>query len=92
MYLLLELETLRESLAQLNRRFIAPSPCETAPEASVRHHWQYRRPAAGYQLTTTASTRFVPSMSPLQSLSVGLLPTSVYDSADLFSVTVLENG
>ena len=67
MYLLLELETLRESLAQLNRRLIAPSPCETAPEASVRHHWQYRRLTADYQLTITASSCLVPIMSPLLS-------------------------
>ena len=77
MYLLLELETLWESLAQSNRRLTAPSPCETAPDASARHHWQYRRPAAGYMLTITASARFVPNMSPLLSESLGPLPTSV---------------
>ena len=66
----------RESLAHLNRRFTdsAPSPCETFPEASARHHWQYSRPAAGYQLTITASARFVLNMSPL--LYLGPLLTS----------------
>ena len=37
--------------------------------------WQYRRPAADYQLTITASTRSVLNMGPLLSKYYGLLPT-----------------
>ena len=62
----------RESLAQLNRRLKAPPPSstgETAPEAIARHHWQCRRPAADCQLTITASTCFIPKLSPLMSES-----------------------
>ena len=44
----------RESLAQLNHRPTAPSPCDAAPEASARHLWQYCWPAADYQLTISA--------------------------------------
>ena len=85
----------------------APSACETAPEVSDRHHWQYRRPTAAYQLIITVSTRLVPSYNLLLSESHGPSPTlrrgtgrelllyfvcRLCNSADLSCVTVLKTG
>ena len=65
-----------------------------------RHEWSYFRPGTDYQLTIAATTRFVPSMSLTCPSPIDCCRSCVdvayhfklCDSADLFSVTVLETG
>ena len=51
-------------------------PAMTTEPSDGRPAADFRRPAANYQLTITASARFTPSMSPLLSESLGPPPTS----------------
>ena len=65
----------------------APSPCKPAPEASIRHHWQYRQPAADCQLIIT---RREPLLHHCCTIVARLY--HLCNSADLSGVTVPKTG